>query len=163
MRTIFSLILAVWCLASTAFAEATTPLSRDPEAAQKLFGLSEASLGEYAQVEGTWELAQDTNEARKWRRVKTHHANKTTVTVYDAEGKIASQHNSEFKLKRSGMARVFVYSKVVPAMGPSKGHEFPGPFFYAYNVQDNRFIEAYGLLEGDDRSPRVLIWNRVTK
>ena len=59
------------------------------------------------------------------------------------------------------MARIFVFFKIVPATGPSKGHVFPGPFYYAYNVQDNRFIEVYGLLAGDDRSPRVLLWKRV--
>ena len=31
------------------------------------------------------------------------------------------------------------------------------------NVQDDRFIEVYGLLVGDDRSPRMLLWNRVEK
>jgi hypothetical protein len=163
MRTICSLVLAVSSLAGTALAEEETPLTRDPEAAKKLFDLPEASEEEYAQVGGTWELVQDTNEARKWRRVKTHQAGTTTVTAYDPDGNIVGQHKSEFKLKKSGMARIFVFTKVVPAMGPSKGHEFPGPFFYAYNVQDNMFIEVYGLLAGDDRSPRVLIWKRVKK
>lgn len=163
MKTIGSLILAVWFLAGTALAEEAIPLTRDPEAAKKLFDLPEASEEEYAKVEGTWELAQDTEEGKKWRRVKTHQAGRTTVTVYDADGNVFSQHKSEFKLKKSGMARIFVFSKVVPAMGPSKGHEFPGPFFYAYSVRNNTFIEVYGLLVGDDRSPRVLIWNRVKK
>jgi YD repeat-containing protein len=163
MRTIGSLVLAVWFLAGTARAEDATPLTRDPEAAKKLFDLPEASEEEYAQVEGTWELVQDTNEARQLRRVKTHQAGNTTVTAYDASGNIVGQHTSEFKLKKSGMTGVFVFFKLVPATGPSKGHEFPGPFFYAYNVQDNTFIEVYGLLVGDDRSPRVLLWNRVKK
>jgi hypothetical protein len=163
MRTTCSLVLAVWFLAGTALAEEAAPLERVPEAAKKLFDLPEASEEEYAQVEGTWELAQDTDEARKRRRVKTHQAGKTTVTVYDADGNVVGQHNSEYKLKKSGMARIFVFFKIVPATGPSKGHEFPGPFYYAYNVQDNRFIEVYGLLAGDDRSPRMLLWNRVKK
>jgi hypothetical protein len=30
-------------------------------------------------------------------------------------------------------------------------------------VHDNTFIEIYGLLVGDDRSPRMLFWNRVKK
>jgi YD repeat-containing protein len=148
-------------LAGPVFAGEATPLKRDPEAAKKLLDLPEASEAEYAQVEGTWELAQDTNQANRWRRVKSHQAGKTTVTAYDAEGKIVGQHNSEYKLKKSGLARIFVYFNVVPATGPSKGHELPGPFYYAYNVQDNTFVEAYGLLVGDDRSPRVLLWNRV--
>ncbi len=163
MRTTFSLVLAVWFLAGAALAEEAAPLERVPEAAKKLFDLPEASEEEYAQVEGTWELAQDADEARRRRRVKTHQAGKTTVTVYDADGNIVGQHNSEYKLKKSGMARIFVFFKIVPATGPSKGHEFPGPFYYAYNVQDNRFIEVYGLLVGDDRSPRLLLWNRVNK
>ena len=161
MRTICSLVLAVGFLAGTGLAEEATPLTRDPEAAKKLFDLPEASEEEYAQVEGTWELVQDTKEAGRWRRVKIHQAGKTTVTAYDADGNIVSQHKSEFKLKKSGMANIFVFFKVVPAKGPSKGHEFPGPFFYTYNVQDNTFIEVYGLLVGDDRSTRVLSWNRV--
>lgn len=163
MRTTCSLALAVWFLAGTALAEEATPLERVPEDAKRLFDLPEASEEEYAQVEGTWELAQDTDEARKRRRVKTHQAGKTTVTVYDADGNIVGQHNSEYKLKKSGMARIFVFFKIVPATGPSKGHEFPGPFYYTYNVQDNRFIEFYGLLAGDARSPRLLLWNRVKK
>ena len=59
------------------------------------------------------------------------------------------------------MARIFVFFKIVPAMGPSKGREFSGPFYYAYNAHADKFIEVYGVLEGDDRSPRVLLWNRV--
>jgi len=163
MRTTCSLVLAAWFLAGTALAGEATPLERDLEAAKRLFDLPEASEAEYAQVEGTWELAQDTDEARKWRRVKTHEAGKTTVTAYDADGNIVGQHNSEYKLKKSGMARIFVFFKIVPATGPSKGHEFPGPFYYAYNVQDNTFVEVYGVLEGDARSPRMLLWNRVKK
>jgi hypothetical protein len=61
------------------------------------------------------------------------------------------------------IARIFVFFKIIPATAPSKGHEFPGTFYYAYNVQDNRFIEVCGLLVGDNRSPRVLLWSRVKK
>ena len=93
------LVLAVWFLAGTALAEEAAPLKRGPEAAKKLFDLPEASEEEYAEVEGTWELSQDTAEARKRRRVKTHQAGKTTVTGYDADGNIVGQHNSEYKLK----------------------------------------------------------------
>lgn len=163
MRTTCSLVLAVWFLPGIAVAQETAPSTRDPEAAKKLFDLPEASKEEYAQVEGTWKLSQDTDEAGRPRRVKTHQGGKTTVTTNDADGNVVSQHKSEYKLKRSGMVRIFVYFNVVPATGPSKGREFPGPFYYAYNVQDNRFLEVNGLLAGDDRSPRVLRWNRVKK
>ena len=161
MRTTCSLILAVWFLAGAALAQEAAPSTRDLEAVKTLFDLPEASEEEYAQVEGTWELAQA--EAAKSRRVKTHQAGKTTVTAYDADGNVIGEHKSEYKLKKSGMARIFVFFKVVPATGPSKGREFPGPFYYAYNVQDNRFIEVYGLLVGDGRSPRMVFWNRVKK
>jgi YD repeat-containing protein len=163
MRTTCSLVLAAWFLAGTAPGDELTSLQGGPEAAKKLFDLPEASEEEYAQVEGTWELAQDTDEANQTRRVKTHQDGKTTVTAYDAEGNIVGQHNSQYKLKKSGLARVFVFFKIVPAMGPSKGREFPGPFYYAYNVHNNKFIEVYGVLKGDDRTPRMLYWNRVKK
>jgi YD repeat-containing protein len=163
MRTTCSLVVAVWFLAGISLAQETAPSTRDPEAARQLFDLPEASAEEYAQVEGTWELVQDTSQAGTLRRVKTHRGGKTTVTAYDAEGDIVGQHSSEYKLKKSGMARIFVFFRIVPATGPSKGHEFPGPFYYSYNVQDNKFIEVYGLLAGDDRSPRVLLWNRLDK
>lgn len=162
MRTPCLLVVVVWFLAGTAFAAESAPSQRDPEAAKKLFDLPEASADEYAQVEGTWELVQDTKEGQL-RRVKTHLDGKTTVTVYDAEGNIVGQHVSEYKLKRSGMSRIFVFFKIVPATGPTKGRELPGPFYYAYNVQDEKFVEAYGLLAGDDRSPRVILWNRAKK
>lgn len=159
MRTPCLLVLAVWFLAGTALGQVSAPSQRDPEAAKKLFDLPEASAEEYAHVEGTWELSQDTKEGQL-RRVKTHLDGNTTVTVYDADRNIVGQHVSEYKLKRSGMSRIFVYFKVVPATGPTKGRELPGPFYYAYNVQDETFIEAYGLLAGDDRSPRVILWHR---
>ena len=163
MRTTCLLVLAAWFLAGTALAEETASLTRDPEAAKKLFDLPEASEEEYAQVEGTWELVQDTGAAQTARRVKTHQAGRTTVTAYDAEGNIVAESTSEYKLKKSGMARVFVFFKIVSATGPSKGRELPGPFYYAFHVQDNRFIEVYGLLAGDDRTPRMFLWNRVKK
>ena len=163
MRTTYSMVLAVWFLPVIAVAQETAPSTRDPEAAKKLFDLPEASEEEYAQVEGTWELAQDTNAVEGMLRVKTHQGGKTTVTAHDADGNIVSQHNSEYKLKKSGMARIFVFFNVVPTTGPSKGRKLPGPFYYAYNVQDNTFLEVYGILAGDDRSPRVLRWNRAKK
>jgi hypothetical protein len=161
MRAAIVAILAVWFLPGTSVAQEKAPSTRDPEAAKILMNLPEASSEEYAQVEGTWELALDTNTAERQRRVKTHQGGMTTVTARDADGKIVSQHTSEYKLKRSGMARIFVFFNVVPATGPSEGRRLPGPFYYAYNVQGNRFLEVYGLLAGDDRSPRVLRWNRV--
>ncbi len=163
MRTTCSLALVVLFLAGTALAGEAAPPKRDPEAAKKLFDLPDASDEEHAQIEGSWELAQDTGQAGKLRRVKTHEAGKTTVTAYDADGNIVGQHKSEYKLKKSGMVRIFLFFNIVPATGPSKGREFPGPFYYAYSVQDNRFVEVYGVLVGDDRTPRMLLWNRVQK
>lgn len=161
MRTTCSLVAAVWFLAGTALAGEAAPATKDVGDAKKLLDLPEASAGEYAQVEGTWELTQDTGQAGKVRRVKTHQGGKTSVTAYSPEGKIVGQHKSEYKLKQSGMARIFIYSKVVPTMGPSEGRELPGPFYYAYSVHDDTFIEFYGLLAGDDRSPRMLLWKRA--
>jgi hypothetical protein len=155
--------LAVWFFASVALGQEVAPSTRDAEAKKKLFDLPEASAVEYAQVEGKWELDRDTDEAGGERRVKTHQAGKTTVTTYDADGNVIGQHKSEYKLKKSGMARIFVFFKIVPATGPSKGREFPGPFYYAYNVHDNTFVEVYGILAGDDRSARMLLWNRIDK
>lgn len=161
MRTSCSLVLAAWFLAAMALAEGAEPPTRGPDAAKILLDLPEASAEEYAQVEGTWQLAQDTQEGKYFRRVKTHHGGKTTVTAYDADGNVVGQHKSQYKLKKSGMARIFVFFKVVPATGPSKGHEFPGPFYYAYNVHDDTFLETYGLLADDNRSPRMMFWKRV--
>ncbi|MHB8898655.1 MAG: hypothetical protein ACYC6Y_07905 [Thermoguttaceae bacterium] len=161
MKTTCSLVLAAWCFTGMVFAGEAAPSPTDSAEVKKLLDLPEASAAEYAQVEGAWELAQDTKEASKGRRVKTHQGGKTTVTAYDAAGKVVGQHSSEYRLKKSGMARIFVYSKVVPATGPSKGRELPGPFYYAYNVLDNQFLEAYGLLADDNRSPRILFWNKV--
>jgi len=163
MRWICSLVLVVWFAPGIVVAQEAAPSTRDPEAAKTLLDLPEASEEEYAQVEGTWELVLDTDRSGIPRRVKTHQGRKTTVTTYDEAGEIASQHHSEYKLKKSGMARIFVYFNVVPATGPSKGHKLPGPFYYAFNVQGNTFLEVYGLLAGDDRSSRVLRWNRVPK
>lgn len=160
MKTTCSMFLALWFVPGIAVAQKTAPSTRVPEAAKELLDLPEASAEEYAMVEGTWELVQDTDPEASQVRQKTHHGGKSTVTTYDADGNIASRHNSEYKLKRSGMARIFVYFNVVPATGPSKGHTLPGPFYYAYNVQDNKFLEVYGLLAGDNRSPRVLRWTR---
>ena len=161
MSTLCSLVTAVCLLPGQAAAQVTAPSTRDPEAAKMLFDLPEATPEEYAQVEGQWQLAQDTGQTATQRRIKTHRDGKTTVTTYDDAGKIVSKHSSEYKLKRSGLVRIFVYSNVVPATGPSQGHTIPGPFYYAVNVQDNRFLEVYGLLAGDDRSPRVLCWDRT--
>jgi YD repeat-containing protein len=163
MKTTSSLILTVWFLVGTALAEEASHVPRELDAARQLLDLPEVCETEYAQVEGTWELAQDTDKSAGARRVKVHQAGKTTVTSYDADGNVVGEHRSEYQLKKSGMARIFVYMKVVPATGPSKGRELPGPFYYAYNVQGDKFIEIYGVLAGDNRSPRMLLWNRVSR
>jgi hypothetical protein len=164
MRTTCFMLLVLYCLSGITIAQEVAPSTRDPGAANKLLDLPEATPEEYALLEGAWELLQDTNETEEaLRRVKTHQGGKTTVKTYDAEGNIVGQHSSEYKLKMSGMARLFVFFNVVPATGPSQGHTLPGPFYYACNVQGDTFLEVYGLLAGDDRSHRVLRWNRVTK
>lgn len=163
MRTTCSLVLAAWCLVGTGFSQEVVHFTRDPEAAKKLLELPEASAEEYAQVEGTWELVRDVVATGETRRVKTHQGGKTTLTAYGPDGAVVSEHKSDYKLKKSGMARIFVYFKVVPATGPAKGRELPGPFCYAYNVQGDSFLEVYGILAGDDRSPRTFLWERVKK
>jgi len=161
MRTTCSIILVVWSAAGTAPAQETAPSTRDLEAVKRLLDLPEASTDDYARVKGTWELVQDTGEPVSGRRVKTHQEGKTTVTTYDVDGKVVGQHRSQYKLKTSGMSRIFVYFKIVPSTGPSKGREFPGPFYYVYNVKDDTFSEVYGILPGDDRRPQLLLWKRV--
>src|SRR4051794_39469638 len=82
-----------------------------------------------ADVQGKWER-NDTAGGQPVRIVKEHMGNRTTVTVFDAKGKVVAERKSEFEVRVMGAVKLFVYSNMEITAGPNKGQKASGPFTY---------------------------------
>ena len=112
-------------------------------------------------VEGKWETRQKDEGGKSVRSVKEHKDGQTTLTRYDEKGEVVSQHQSQYKLRKTDEVRIFTYSNVEVTKGPNKGQKAAGPFSYAFRIQDDSFYEFHGVLLGDSGAPRLVIWTRV--
>jgi hypothetical protein len=116
---------------------------------------------ELAGLQGKWERTMMDAAGNTIRVVKQHTGNRTSVTTMTDRGETIAAHTSEFKLETRGAVRVFTYSRVKVVAGPEAGREHAGEFAYIYKVDGDTFVEAHGLLIGDESPISVLIWTRV--
>jgi hypothetical protein len=97
----------------------------------------------------------------RFRKVKEEREGQSLVTTYDDVGNIVEAHTAEYKLEKRGPVRVFSFFNLTMIAGVNKGHTQPGTSSFIYRVDDNNFVEVWGLLEGDTGPPRMLIWRRL--
>lgn len=124
---------------------------------------AQAAGGEdLARVQGKWVRTVRTDRGR-FKILKEHKGNKTTLTVLDSRGRVVEQKNSEFRLENTGNVRIFTFFNNVFTSGPNKGRTDNASQSYAYRVSGDTFIEFRGLLNGDNERPLVFTWERVTR
>jgi hypothetical protein len=91
---------------------------------------------------------------------KVHDGHRSVVTATDAGGNVLYAHESEFQVRQDGPIRIFTFYNRKVTAGPSKGKIEKEPHSFLYRVEQNRFIEAYGLLDGDKEPPSMTVWER---
>ena len=110
-------------------------------------------------VAGTWVRHQNTPSGRV-TFVKTHRGNDTLLTAYDKDKNVLYAHASTFNIESSGKFRILTFSNRRITAGPNAGAADRKPVSFVYRIVDDRFIEVYGLIDGDDSQPNMLIWER---
>lgn len=115
---------------------------------------------ELARVQGTWARTVET-DGGTFKIVKVHEGNKSTVTTYYPDGKVAAAKTSEFRLEKMGSVRVFTFFNNVATEGPQKGQVDKRPTSYIYRVSDDKFYEVQGMMVGDSGDPVSFYWRRV--
>ena len=86
--------------------------------------------------------------------------NRDTVTHLDPNGNVIHTHSADFKLSQEGGVRVFTFSNLVVTAGPKIGAQQQGPNSFLYRVNAEKFVEVWGLRDGDPQVIDVLIWHR---
>lgn len=113
---------------------------------------------ELAKLQGEWELILKMGN-RTIRSVKKVEGDKATVTRFDGSGAVISAHTSEFTLEITARVKIFTYSNINMATGRRKG-----PVSYIYTVDEDRWVEARGLLRDQpDERAHLFVWRRVKK
>jgi hypothetical protein len=98
---------------------------------------------------------------RTVRSVQVIQGNKSTVTQFDEKGAVLEAHGAEFTLAISGRVKVFTYFNLEVTAGPLAGRRFPQRRSFIYRLEDDWFVEAYGLLMDQPEQPSVLVWRRL--
>ena len=138
-----------------------TAVSTRAEVPPSVTSEREAS-NELGEVQGKW-IRTMKIDSGTYTIVKEHKGNKTTVTIFDAAGKIVTERKSEFRLEKTRNVRIFTFFNNVITAGPQKGQMDKEPKSYIYRVTGNTFVEVNGLLVGDDAQPLAFTWERVNE
>jgi hypothetical protein len=156
-----SLVFAIGVLCSCVLIVSVAKAQQEDAAGQdKLLNLPEADKAEYQRVAGTWKTTREW-QGRTYSGNKTHKGGKSEVSFLDSEGKLLHTHTSEYKLKRLGDIRIFVYFNRKVTAGPNKGDERPGVQRYIYKVVDDQFFEIQGAFASQQGKPSIIVWDRV--
>jgi hypothetical protein len=122
---------------------------------------AEDNADDLKRVMGRWERTFTNPAGTQFRVIKDVFENYDTVTTYDDVGNVVTAHRSEFKIEKRGPVRVFSFFNSVVTAGPDKGAQHFETNSYIYRVDDESFIEVWGMLDGDPNPVRVLGWKRV--
>jgi hypothetical protein len=112
-------------------------------------------------LQGMWQIQGRTADGKAVRLLKEVDGNSETVTTFDAEGNVLHAHSADFELTKTEHIRLFTYFNYTITDGPGVGTVRRERVSYVYRVEDDRFIEVHGMLNGDRGQPRVNVYVRV--
>ncbi len=93
--------------------------------------------------------------------VKEHGNGITTLTAYDATGRVLYGKSSEYHTEKQGNVKVFVFTKSRYTAGPDAGKTDNRTQAYIYRVDQKRFFEVRGMMTDSDESPAIIVWDRL--
>lgn len=115
---------------------------------------------ELAKVQGKWYRNVETKRG-KFKIIKDHKGNLTTLTVLDANSRIVEEKQSEFRLEITDKVRVFTFFNNVFTSGPNKGRIEDEAKSYIYRISDHTFVEIRGMLVNVDEPAGAFTWRRL--
>lgn len=120
----------------------------------------EAAMARLQAVQGKWTRRQMTPQGPV-TLVKEHRGNKTILTARNDDGAVLYSHESDFRVEVSGKLSILTFFNRTITAGPNTGQVVIQPVSFVYRADANRFVEAYGLLEGENQTPLMIVWDRV--
>lgn len=124
-----------------------------------LFADDDPAAKALEEIQGRW-----TRKVKSGNQVvtitKEHTDNKTVVTAISSTGEVLHQHTSEDKVEVLGRTKVLTYWNRTVLVGPEKGKVATEKRSYIFRIHQGKFVEAHGLLEGDEDPPVVIVWER---
>jgi hypothetical protein len=116
---------------------------------------------ELKRVEGRYERTYTNNAGTLFRVIKEIAGDQEVVTHFDDVGNIVMANTATIKVEKRGPVRVFSFFNAVITAGPNKGDQHFETVSYIYRVNDDSFVEVWGMLEGDPNQPQAMAWKRV--
>ena len=127
---------------------------------------------------GTWITAQDVTKTDdplilgKWivtentkngplTVIKEHANGTTTLTALDATKRVLYSKTSQYHTERHGNVKVFVFANSKYTAGPDTGKTDRRTKSYVYRVDDKKFYEVRGMIDGVEETPGIIVWERV--
>jgi hypothetical protein len=117
-----------------------------------------------ALMQGLWEAEKPAEYDSGFGRITKHlEGNKETVTFYNSNGDVLSQHTVDFNLEQSGRVSLFTFRNMKITAGESKGRAMPKGVSrsYIYTVNRGAFVEILGALDGSTSQPQMTQWKRA--
>ncbi len=150
--------LVAWCVSAGVAFAAPNPKPGDAPTAPRDAAAEPSDL---EQMRGSWEYTFTNENGAPFRVVKKVDDTTDVVTRFDAQGNVIHAHQSNFELLREGPFRVFKITATVVTAGPDTGASTHRPRSFAYRIEGDAMIEAWGLLETDRGPPRTIVWKRI--
>jgi hypothetical protein len=116
---------------------------------------------ELQKLAGRYERSFSNNAGTMFRAVKEIEGNQEIVTIFDDVGNVVAAHTATIKAEKHGPVRVFSFFNRIVLAGPNKGETQFATVSYVYRADQDGFIEARGVMDGDPSSPGMLLWKRV--
>jgi len=129
-------------------------------AANSAAGDEEADA-EILRLQGRYERTFQNDAGTTFRAVRELVGNQETITTYDDEDNVVAAQTASVKVEKRGSVRVFSFFNLLVTAGQAKGRQQLETRSYLYRANDDRFVEAWGLLEGDSGPPGMWVWKRV--
>jgi hypothetical protein len=125
------------------------------------FVAADDDADELKKLAGRYERSFANNAGTMFRVTKEIDGDQERVTTLDDDGNVIASHTATIKVEKRGPVRVFSYSNRVALAGPHKGERQVGTFSYIYRADQDSFVEARGVMDGDPSPPGMAIWKRI--
>jgi hypothetical protein len=129
--------------------------------AGRCFLAADENADELKKLAGRYERSAANNAGTQFRIVKEIDGNQEVVTTLDDVGNVISSHTATIKVEKRGGVRIFSFFNRVFLAGPNKGEQQFETISYIYRAEQDWFVEARGILDGDPSPPAMLLWKRV--
>ena len=116
---------------------------------------------ELKKLAGRYERSFTNRAGVLFREIKEIDGDQMTVTTFDDVNNVVHAHTSTIKTEKHGPVRLLLFFNSVALAGPHKGEKQFETVPFIYRVDDDKLVEAWGLLEGGPSQAMMVTWNRI--